>query len=94
MNIQSKISDISGLQLFQLIRYAALFLVGVLLAKSGLSSDEIGQYETFLLVGGLFSFFWVNGFIKALLPLSADENIEQDKLLFNAFLLLSGTAVA
>lgn len=94
MNIQSKISDISGLQLFQLIRYAALFLVGVLLAKSGLSSDEIGQYETFLLVGGLFSFFWVNGFIKALLPLSADENIDQDKLLFNAFLLLSGTALA
>lgn len=93
VDIKSKISDVSGLQMFQLIRYAALLLVGVLLAKSGLSSDEIGQYETFLLVGGFFSFFWVNGLIKALLPLSADESINQKSLLFNAFLLLLGSAV-
>lgn len=93
MDIKSKISDVSGLQMFQLIRYAALLLVGVLLAKSGLSSDEIGQYETFLLVGGGFSFFWVNGFVKALLPLSSDESVDQRSLLYNAFLLMLGSAV-
>lgn len=96
-----KPGPVEGLQFFQLIRFGALFVTGILLTKSSLSLSEIGSYEAFLFLSSLVSFFWVNGLIQGLLPLSPPTNQPgRSSHLFNAaFLmtllaLLAGTAVA
>jgi O-antigen/teichoic acid export membrane protein len=84
-----KLSNVNALQLFQLIRYGSLILIGILLSKSGVGKTVIGQYETFMLIAGAFTFFWVNGFLKVMMPLSAEKNDEQRRVLvFNSFIVL------
>jgi len=95
--VNFKISQISALQIFQLIRFSTLLLIGVVFTKSGLPTSEIGQYETFLFLAGAVSFFWLNGLIQGFLP-SVDEKSISGKspVLFNLFYLLttfSGLAV-
>lgn len=83
-------TGVNALQLFQLIRYGTLFLIGVLLSKSGIGQTAIGQYEMFVLIASAFTFFWVNGFLKVLMPAWAEKTVEeQPVLLFNIFILLS-----
>lgn len=65
-----------------------MVLVGVVLAKSRLSQQAIGEYETFLFVAGAVSFFWLNGLLKALLPLSAEKE-QEGNALFTTFVLIS-----
>jgi hypothetical protein len=43
------------------------------LARSALSQKAIGEYETFVFLAGAVSYFWLNGLLKALLPLSAEQ---------------------
>lgn len=79
----------NALQFFQLVRYGALILIGILLSKSQLGKTNIGHYETFLLIAGAFTFFWVNGFLKVMMPLSAEVGEEKKGILvFNSFLVL------
>ncbi|MCF8363713.1 MAG: oligosaccharide flippase family protein [Prolixibacteraceae bacterium] len=88
------IKGVNALQFFQLVRYSALFLIGILLSKSGISQADIGHYETFVLIAGAFTFFWVNGFLKVLMPTwSEKKEEERPALLFNIFLLLSAFSV-
>lgn len=83
------LSNVNAIQFFQLIRYGTLLLIGILLSKSGLGKTAIGHYETFLLIAGAFTFFWVNGFLKVLLPSASQKNGEQKAIfIFNAFILL------
>lgn len=83
------ISNINALQFFQLARYGTLLLIGILFSKSEFGKTNIGHYEIFLLIAGAFTFFWVNGLLKALLPLSAEKGKESRPILiFNAFLVL------
>jgi len=80
---------VNALQFFQLVRYGALILIGILLSKSQLGKTNIGHYETFLLIAGAFTFFWVNGFLKVMMPLSAEVGEEKKGILvFNSFLVL------
>jgi len=65
MNI--KLSKISSLQLFQFIRYFSLLLVSILIAKSNLGVENIGIFETKILIGSSISFFWLNAIVKTLL---------------------------
>jgi O-antigen/teichoic acid export membrane protein len=89
-----RLSNVNALQLFQLLRYGSLILIGILLSKSGFGKTNIGQYETFMLIAGAFTFFWVNGFLKVMMPLSAEKNEEQRKILvFNSFIVLLVFAV-
>jgi O-antigen/teichoic acid export membrane protein len=92
------IDNISGLQLFQLLRFIIFFIVSIVFAKSHLSRAEIGSWEMFLFFSSLLSFFWVTGIIQSLLPLyhrnrtyrRVGENGEgKSPEIFNAFLLLS-----
>ncbi|MBN2261727.1 MAG: oligosaccharide flippase family protein [Prolixibacteraceae bacterium] len=88
------ISNVNALQFFQLLRYGSLMLIGILLSKSGLSTSNIGQYETFLLIAGAFTFFWVNGFLKAMMPMHAEKTENEKRvLIFNIFILLSAFAL-
>jgi O-antigen/teichoic acid export membrane protein len=93
-----KIKDnISGLQLFQLLRFVIFLIVSIVFAKSRLTRSEIGLWEMFLFVSTLLSFFWVTGIIQSLLPLyhrnktyrRVGENTDgKSPEIFNAFLLL------
>lgn len=66
-------------------------LIGILLSKSELGNTNIGYYETFLLIAGAFTLFWVNGFLKVMMPMSSEKDEkEKPALVFNIFVLLSG----
>ena len=94
MLLKPQISHISALQVFQILRYSTLMLIGVVFAKSGLSISQIGQYETFLLIAGAISFFWLNGLIQGFLPLIDKEAIaRKSPVLFNVFYLVTGFSV-
>jgi len=95
--VNFKVTQISALQIFQLIRFSTLVLIGVAFTKSGLTTSEIGQYETFLFLAGAVSFFWLNGLIQGFLPTADEKSISgKSPVLFNVFYLLtafSGLAV-
>lgn len=57
------------------------------MTKTALSAEEIGQYETFIFIAGAISFFWINGLLKAFLPLSAESEPGKTQV-FSTFLLL------
>ncbi|MBA4321374.1 MAG: hypothetical protein C0408_01010 [Odoribacter sp.] len=91
------IDNISGLQLFQLLRFFIFLIISIVFAKSHLSRAEIGSWEMFLFVGSLLSFFWVTGIIQSLLPLYhrnrtyrrvGENGNGKSPEIFNAFLLL------
>lgn len=63
------IGKVAALQLYQLMRFSTVFLISILLSKSGLSTVEIGHYEYFLFLAGLVSFFWISGLINSFLSL-------------------------
>jgi O-antigen/teichoic acid export membrane protein len=62
-----KIDALSGLQLFQLSRFAGLSLVGIVLARSNYSKAEIAQYETVLWLSSFATFFWLNSIVQVFL---------------------------
>lgn len=91
------IDNISGLQLFQLLRFTTFLIVSIVFTKSHLSRSEIGKWEMFLFIAGLISFFWVTGIIQSLLPLYhrnktyrkiGDNGKDKSPEIFNAFILL------
>ena len=91
------IDNISGLQLFQLLRFVIFFIISIVFTKSTLTKEEIGSWEMFMFIASLLSFFWVNGTIQSLLPLYhrnrtyrklGENNGEKSPEIFNAFLLL------
>ena len=82
------LNTISAFQFYQLARYTTLVLIGVIFTKTALTQNEIGEYETFLFIAGAISFFWLNGLMKALLPL-AGEKENSKPALFSAFVLIS-----
>lgn len=92
------IDNISGLQLFQLLRFVIFFIISIVFTKSRLTKDAIGSWEMFMFIASLLSFFWVNGTIQSLLPLyhrnktyrKLGENLDgKSPEIFNAFILLS-----
>jgi len=92
------IDNISGLQLFQLLRFTVFLIISIVFTKSHLTKAEIGDWEMFLFIASLVSFFWVTGIIQSLLPMyhrnrtygKMGENREgKSPEIFNAFLLLT-----
>jgi len=72
-----------------------MFLIGIVFAKSYLSTLEIGRYETFLFLAGAVTFFWLNGIIASLLPVHNNNktfetyrNSKKNPEFFNAFVLI------
>jgi O-antigen/teichoic acid export membrane protein len=91
------IDNISGLQLFQLMKPVIFLIISIVFTKSHLTRSEIGQWEMFMFIGGLITFFWVTGIIQSLLPLYhrnktyrklGDNGSTKSPEIFNAFLLL------
>ena len=92
------IDNISGLQLFQLLRFGVFLIISIVFVKSHLKKIDVGNWEMFLFISSLVSFFWVTGIIQSLLPLYHRNRTyrtvgvgEKGKSpeIFNAFLLLT-----
>ncbi|MGQ9621771.1 MAG: lipid II flippase MurJ [Bacteroidales bacterium] len=92
------IDNISGLQLFQLLRFTIFLIISIVFTKSHLTKAEIGNWEMFLFIASLVSFFWVTGIIQSLLPMyhrnrtyrkMGENKGEKSPEIFNAFLLLT-----
>lgn len=91
------IDNISGLQLFQLMRPVIFLIISIVFTKSHLTRAEIGQWEMFMFIAGLMTYFWVTGIIQSLLPLYhrnktyrkiGENGSEKSPEIFNAFLLM------
>jgi len=91
------IDNISGLQLFQFMKPVIFLIISIVFTKSHLTRAEIGQWEMFMFIAGLMTFFWVTGIIQSLLPLyhrnktyhkMVDNGLTKSPEIFNAFLLL------
>ena len=91
------VNNISGLQLFQLLRFVVFFIISIVFTKSHLTPEAIGSWEMFMFIASLLSFFWVTGIIQSLLPLYnrnrtfrrlGENTTEKSPEIFNAFLLL------
>jgi len=72
-------------------------IISIVFTKSHLTRVEIGQWEMFMFIAGLITFFWVTGVIQSLLPLYhrnktyrkiGDNGSTKSPEIFNAFLLL------
>jgi O-antigen/teichoic acid export membrane protein len=83
--VKKHLNTISAFQFYQLVRYATLILIGVVFTKTALTQNAIGEYETFVFIAGAVSFFWLNGLLKALLPL-ASQNSKTN--VFSAFVVI------
>jgi len=85
----------TALQLFQVMRLGSAVLTGVLLAKSGLPTAEIGSWEMLLYLGTTLTFFWVNGLLQGIAPVYVKLEEDQRKVfIFNHFLVFCGLALA
>ena len=94
------IDNISGLQLFQVMKPVIFLIISIVFTKSRLTHltrADIGQWEMFMFIAGLITFFWVTGIIQSLLPLyhrnktyrkMGDNGSTKSPEIFNAFLLL------
>jgi O-antigen/teichoic acid export membrane protein len=90
--------NISGLQLFQLMKSVIFLVISIVFTKSHLTRAEIGSFEMFMFIAGFLSFFWVTGIIQSLLPLYhrnrafrqfGENHAGKSPEIFNAFLLIS-----
>jgi len=93
LNFKKYITNVRALQFFQIFRFGILFLISIVLTKSKLGIGEIGVYETFLLIAGSVSFFWIGGMLQSLLGVFDNNKTfgikERSPLIFNTFLLFS-----
>jgi O-antigen/teichoic acid export membrane protein len=81
------LTPVRAFQFFQVMRFGAFFLTGVLFAKLGLGAYGIGIYESLLFLGSLLSFFWLSGLSQSLLANCRSQ--ERFTEFFNAFLVLA-----
>ncbi len=90
-NINRYINNVTSLQFFQLFRFVVLFLISIVFTKTDLGTGEIGVYETFILIAGGVSFFWIGGFLHSMLSVfNNNETFSGNKtnpIFFNIFLL-------
>ncbi len=83
----------SGLQLFQLLRFGSFLLTGILLAKGNINLEIIGAYESLMFMSAALSFFWVNAMLNSLLA-SYPSHTEKKKYLFNVAVLIMIISIA
>ena len=82
-------NKLASLQIFQLLRYGAFICIGIGLAKLNLTQTQIGQFETFIMVSGMVSFFWVSGIINSMMAVYPNKSgHEQKTILLSTFLSL------
>lgn len=100
LNLKSKFNIIFGLQFSQILRFVTFLIISAVFTKqnlTGLTKEEIGDFELMMLLASALSFFWVTGIIQSFLPLYNNNHIFQKRTdfrekspeIFNTFLLLA-----
>ncbi len=88
------LNKLSSLQLLQVLRFGALFLSSVIIAKLIGDTNIVGRYENLVLVGSSFTFFWVSGLINTFIPFyQKTPETERKNLISTTFILLSALAL-
>lgn len=86
--LSKPLSTTLAMQMFQVMRTGSAVLTGVVLAKSTLSTAEIGQWETLLYVGTTLTFFWVNGLLQSVAGMYAQESeVRRPAVVYNSFVV-------
>lgn len=80
---------VTGFQVFSVTRYSLLFITSIALAHSGLSLQQIGLYETLLLISGMFSFFYTGAITTKLLSADIKDKSKNYKMAFTIILSIS-----
>ena len=81
-----------GFQLFSVSRQAITFIVGMILAKSALSIENIGTYEVWMFLGMIISFLGLSGLLQSFLANYSRANESERRHLVTAAFLLVWTA--
>lgn len=85
------------MQLFQLMKPVIFLIISIVFTKSHLTTYDIGQFEGFMFIAAISTFFWITGINQSLLPLYnrnktyrriGDNGPAKSPEIFNAFLLL------
>ncbi len=88
------ITTTTAVQFNQILRQASLVLISILLAKSGLTTGDIGVYETLLFIGTTLSYFWLNALIQTSLTfIPHHSDTEKPKIVFNIFLIFNALSL-
>lgn len=96
--VRLRITNVLSLQVFQILRFTAFLLIGVIFVKTHMPVEEFGDWELMLFIASGISYFWITGIIQSLIPLfnnnSTFRHTQRPALvkspeLFNAFLLLT-----
>ena len=89
-----QITNVRALQLFQVLRQGAAILISILMAKSTLSTTEIGGFEMLVFIGTTVSFFWIAGLNQGMLPFFPKRSKEdQATFITNIFLIFCSISV-
>lgn len=84
------LTNVKALQLFHILRQGGVILISILLAKSALTTAQIGAYEMLMYISFVLTFFWISGLTQGLLSFHPRLEVEDRKaLVFNAYLLFS-----
>ena len=68
-----KLDNTRALQFYQIIRFLAVFTIGMAMVKLSLPQAQVGQYEVVLFIASLLTTFWITGIIQALLPMTSSS---------------------
>jgi O-antigen/teichoic acid export membrane protein len=89
------LSTTRAMQLYQLMRAGAGVLTGVVLAKSMLSTAEIGTWEALLFLGTLVLFTGVNGLLQGIAPVYMPLGaVQRKQFLFQVFLVFGAIGLS
>lgn len=78
----------TALQAFQVLRLSAAVLASILLARSPVGIEAVGQFEAMLFAGTVAAFFWANGLLQGIIPRYARlAEAERPVFLFQVFIL-------
>ena len=69
LGFKRNVNSVTGLQAINILRFITFLIISIVFTKIGLSKEEIGLFEVSIFIASTASFFWVNGFIQAFLPL-------------------------
>lgn len=82
----NRLNTSKAFQAFHILRQIALMMIGIFLARSGVSQEEIGNYEWLMFLLFASSFFWVNGATQGLLTMYPKQDPDsQRSLIFQVF---------
>ncbi len=94
---RGKVSNVTGLQVFNTLRFVTFLVIAIVFTKIGLSKEQIGLFEISVFIVSITNFFWVTGIIQAFLPLYkgsrsygdlANEDKRKSPEIFNTYLVL------